>query len=121
MSVLAVGSLWAKACQVERTHDAANVAHRALGTIRTEPALIIDAFWDFQRRINVQVQAFWRLSAIAIFCEKHALRHLAQVILMEKLAVSILLTQATEPMLAYDFIMEQQGHMLIRAGIAIRT
>lgn len=66
----------------------------------TEALVIVRTRRQLGLRVNVQVQALLAVGAVAVAHEEVALRHLAEVVLVQELARLALFAEAAEPVLA---------------------
>ena len=99
LCVLAVWTIRAEAGKVALTRRVAYMLVTTRRAVLAEAARIPRTLSHLARRIDVQVETLW-VAALAILCEKPALGHFLQVVLMQELAVFALLTQPAEPVLA---------------------
>lgn len=76
-------------------------AHRPQGT---EPAIVVRAGRHATLRVDVQIQTLFAIGAVSVPRKKVALGHLAEVILVQELALLTLLAQAAKPVLADERI-----------------
>lgn len=75
-----------------------------ISTIRpvlAEPSSIPQTLLNLAIRVDMQVHAL-RIRTLPVFTKKPTLRHLLQIIFMQKLAILSLLAQPPKPMLADD-------------------
>lgn len=104
MTIIAFMAMGTEPTKVQRTHDFANMTIRTSGSQWAESLLVFNTFRNLLLWINVQIETFWSLCAIAISGVKETLGHLAEIILVQEFTVIILFAEPTEPVLAHDFI-----------------
>lgn len=110
-----------EAGQVARTKDLLHVTLFAVRALRAEAHGVLVAGRDLGLRVDVQVLALWGLSAVAVLGVEDALGHLAEVVLVEVLALVVLLAQAAQPVLADDLVVEYGQDVLLGTGEAARA
>lgn len=97
-----------------------HVLLRAQRAQRTEAHVVVRARRQLRQRVDVQVQALLAVGAVAVAHEEVALGHLAQVVLVQKLALLALLAQAAQPVLAHQRI-EPAGRVLLLLLLLLRA
>lgn len=108
-TLLAVRTFRAEAGKVEAAQLAANVLFGAVGPEGAEAHVVVRAGWQTTLRVDVEVEALVAVGAVAVAHEEVALGHLAQVVLVEELAVLALLAEAAQPMLAHERVESAGG------------
>ena len=72
-----------------------------IGAVFAETSGVPYTLLHFAIRVDVQVHAF-RIGTFPVFTEKPTLRHLFQIIFMQKFTILSLFTKPPKPMLAND-------------------
>lgn len=110
-----------EACQVARTKDLLHVTLFAVGSLRAKSHGVLVTGRDLGLRVDVQVLALRSLGAVAVLGVENTLGHLAEVVLVEVLALVVLFAQAAQPVLADDLVVEYGQDMLLGTGEAARA
>lgn len=97
---LAGGAVGAEAGEVEEADAAADVFLGAAGAEGAEALVVVRAGRELRLRVDVEVEALLAVGAVAVAGEEVALGHLAEVVLVEELAVLALFAEAAEPVFA---------------------
>lgn len=85
---------------------------RAQRPQRTKAHVVVRTRRQLRQRVDVQVQALLAVGAVAVAHEEVALGHLAQVVLVQKLALLALFAQPAQPVLAHQRV-EPTRRMLL--------
>ncbi|KAL7821923.1 hypothetical protein V8C26DRAFT_391403 [Trichoderma gracile] len=88
--------------EIEDTQLPPHVLLRTHRPQRTEAHVVVRTRRQLRQRIDVQVQTLLAVGAVPVAHEEVALGHLAQVVLVQKLAVLALLAQPAQPVLAHE-------------------
>lgn len=115
-ALLAVWPIRAETGEIIRAHLLADVFFGAPGSQWAEALFVMWAGRQLALGVDVQVQTLVAVGAEAVAQEEVALRHLAQVELVQELAALALLTQATQPVLA-DERVEGVSTILLAAAV----
>lgn len=97
---LAGGAVGAEAGEVEEADAAADVFLGAAGAEGAEALVVVRAGRELGLRVDMEVEALLAVGAVAVAGEEVALGHLAEVVLVEELAVLALFAEAAEPVFA---------------------
>lgn len=100
VSVRAVGSLRAPSCDVVLADHFPSVLVSAIGSMFAESSCIPWAILDLALGVDMKVNTLCSIVALAVLAVEPALGHLAQVVLVQELAVVALLAETSKPMFA---------------------
>lgn len=121
MGSLALRSVGAEPGQIEHAQLPPDVLLGAPRAKRAEAHVVVRTGRQATQRVDVEVQALVAVGAVAVPHEKVALGHLAQVVLVQELAVLALLAEAAEPVLADEGVETARGGLRIGGGVALRA
>lgn len=99
-ALLARGAVRAETGEVARAQLAADVLLAACRAQRAETLVVVGARRQLGLGVDVQIQTLVAVRAVAVAHEEVALRHLAQVVLVQELAALSLFAERTQPVLA---------------------
>lgn len=117
---LALRPIGTEAREIVHAQLPPHVLLRAQRAQRTEAHVVVRARRQLRQRVDVQVQALLAVGAVAVAHKKVALGHLAQVVLVQKLALLALLAQAAQPVLAHQRV-EPAGRVLLLLLLLLRA
>lgn len=101
---LTLGPIRAEPSEVVRAQLPADVLLRAPRPQRAEPHIVVRAGRQPAHGVDVEIQALVAVGAVPVAHEEVALGHLAEVVLVQELAVLALLAQAAQPVLADEAV-----------------
>lgn len=116
---LALGPVGAEPGEVEGTQLPPHVLLRAPGPKRAEAHVVVRARRQPAQRVDVQIQALVAVGAVPVAHEEVALGHLAQVVLVQELAVLALLAEAAQPVLADERVEPARGGLRVRRDVPL--
>jgi len=103
MREFALTSVGTEAEEVKRADHSSSMAILAIRTMSAETTVVPRAVLDLALGIDVTKRALL-VAAGQVFREEEAFRHLAEIVLVQELALIALLAQSTEPMLAHNML-----------------
>lgn len=116
---LALGPVGAEPGEVERAQLPPDVLLRAPRPQRAEAHVVMRARRQPAQRVDVQVQTLVTVGAVPVAHEEVALGHLAQVVLVQELAVLALLAQAAQPVLADERVETPRWSLRVRRDVPL--